>query len=209
MTKKLYYDSAYLQEWHTSVSQVIEREDGLFLILEETAFYPHGGGQPCDAGSIGGIPVLDVILEEDEVLHKVETMPSERKVSCQIDWNRRFDHMQQHSGQHLLSAVFRELYQAMTLSFHLGNDYATIDIELQELTPDQLAAAGLLLHTPAHPKVWIFLERRLLTLSGLEYETPPLNKNNFTFKLDVFISLQTKRIPVKRTNSSISRNTPA
>ncbi|KWX69788.1 alanyl-tRNA editing protein [Paenibacillus jilunlii] len=141
MTKKLYYESAYLKDWHTSVSQVVEREDGLFLVLEETAFYPHGGGQPCDAGTIGGTPVLDVILEEDVVLHKVESLPDGSQVSCEIDWNRRFDHMQQHSGQHLLSAVFRELFQAMTLSFHLGNDYATIDLELQELTPDQLAAA--------------------------------------------------------------------
>ncbi|MEC0166999.1 alanyl-tRNA editing protein [Paenibacillus graminis] len=141
MTKKLYYESAYLKDWHTSISQVVEREDGLYLILEETAFYPHGGGQPCDAGTIAGIPVLDVILEEDEVLHKVERLPDGGQVSCQLDWNRRFDHMQQHSGQHLLSAVFRELFQAMTLSFHLGNDYATIDIELQELTLDQLAAA--------------------------------------------------------------------
>ncbi|CQR55800.1 alanyl-tRNA editing protein [Paenibacillus riograndensis] len=141
MTKKLYYESAYLKDWHTSVSQVVEREDGLYLILEETAFYPHGGGQPCDAGTIGGIPVLDVILEENVVLHKVESLPAGSQVSCQLDWNRRFDHMQQHSGQHLLSAVFRELFQAMTLSFHLGNDYATIDLELRELTPDQLAAA--------------------------------------------------------------------
>lgn len=141
MTKKLYYESAYLKDWHTSVSQVVEREDGLYLILEETAFYPHGGGQPCDAGTIGGIPVLDVILEDNVVLHKVESLPDGSQVSCQLDWNRRFDHMQQHSGQHLLSAVFRELFQAMTLSFHLGNDYATIDLELRELTPDQLAAA--------------------------------------------------------------------
>ncbi|MGN7759837.1 alanyl-tRNA editing protein [Paenibacillus sp. 22594] len=141
MTKKLYYESAYLKEWQTSISKVVEREDGQYLILEETAFYPHGGGQPCDTGTIGGIPVLDVILEEDEVLHKVDRVPEGSQVSCQIDWNRRFDHMQQHSGQHLLSAVFRELFEANTLSFHLGNDYATIDIELQELTPDQLAVA--------------------------------------------------------------------
>ncbi|MBW4080703.1 alanyl-tRNA editing protein [Paenibacillus sp. S150] len=141
MSKKLYYDSAYLKEWQTSVSGTVEREDGLYLILEETAFYPHGGGQPCDAGTIGGIPVLDVILEGEEVLHKVAAVPGEGTVSCQLDWRRRFDHMQQHSGQHLLSAVFRGLFQAMTLSFHLGGDYATIDIELAELSPEQLAAA--------------------------------------------------------------------
>ena len=83
--------------------------------------------------------MLDVINEEDEVLHKLARLPDESKVTCQIDWNRRFDHMQQHSGQHLLSAVCRDLYQAMTVSFHLGNDYATIDVEQPELTLNQLA----------------------------------------------------------------------
>ncbi|MCY9691739.1 alanyl-tRNA editing protein [Paenibacillus alginolyticus] len=140
MSIKLYYNSAYVTEWQTDIHQTLEREDGYYVILKETAFYPHGGGQPCDVGYINGIPVLDVINEEDEVLHKLERLPDESKVTCQIDWNRRFDHMQQHSGQHLLSAVCRDLYQAMTVSFHLGNDYATIDVELPELTLNQLSA---------------------------------------------------------------------
>lgn len=138
MTSKLYYESAYLQEWETTVTSTEEREDGLYVILEETAFYPHGGGQPCDYGVIHSIPVLDVLLEGDEVLHKVEKLPDQQTVHCRIDWSRRFDHMQQHSGQHLLSAAFREVFQAMTLSFHLGNEYATIDIERAELTPEQM-----------------------------------------------------------------------
>jgi len=138
VASQLYYKSAYLTEWQTDIGQVIEREDGYYVILKETAFYPHGGGQPCDTGYINGIAVLDVIMEEDEVLHKLERRPEETEVTCQLDWKRRFDHMQQHSGQHLLSAVCRELYQAMTLSFHLGTDYATIDIEQSEVTREQL-----------------------------------------------------------------------
>ncbi|MFD1176796.1 alanine--tRNA ligase-related protein [Paenibacillus puldeungensis] len=140
MTQRLYYDSSYLTEWQTHVSQTLEREDGLYVILEKTAFYPHGGGQPCDEGTIQGIAVLDVIDENDEVLHKVERFPEEPEVNCVINWNRRFDHMQQHSGQHLLSAVCRDLYRAMTVSFHLGNDYCTIDVDKPELTQDQLSA---------------------------------------------------------------------
>ncbi|WP_410511925.1 hydrolase [Paenibacillus sp. BR2-3] len=140
MTSKLYYDSAYLTEWQTGISQRLERDDGYYVILEETAFYPHGGGQPCDEGWINGIPVLDVIIEGEKVLHKLERLPEETEVNCRIDWNRRFDHMQQHSGQHLLSAVCRNLYQAMTVSFHLGSDYATIDVEQPELNPVQLAS---------------------------------------------------------------------
>ncbi|MBP2111085.1 alanyl-tRNA editing protein [Paenibacillus silagei] len=141
MTKKLYYDSAYIQEWSTVITSAIEREDGSYVTLAETAFYPHGGGQPCDTGTIGGIAVLDVVLEDQEVLHKVAQLPGQTEVDCAIDWSRRFDHMQQHSGQHLLSAVFRELYQALTLSFHLGSDYATIDLDLGELSAAQLAEA--------------------------------------------------------------------
>ncbi|GJM74211.1 hypothetical protein HMSSN036_64270 [Paenibacillus macerans] len=87
--------------------------------------------------------MLDVISENDEVLHKVERLPDDTAVNCTVNWERRFDHMQQHSGQHLLSAVCRELYGAMTVSFHLGADYCTIDVERPELTPEQLAAIEL------------------------------------------------------------------
>ncbi|WP_211750073.1 DHHA1 domain-containing protein [Paenibacillus sp. Marseille-Q4541] len=138
MTKKMYYDSAYLSQWETNIVETLEKEDGYYVILEETAFYPHGGGQPCDVGFIQGIPVLDVVSEADVVLHKLERMPDDSKVSCEIDWNRRFDHMQQHSGQHLLSAVCVDLYGMNTLSFHLGTDYCTIDVEASELSTSQL-----------------------------------------------------------------------
>lgn len=141
MTKKLYYENAYLTEWETNIVETIEKEDGYYVILEETAFYPHGGGQPCDTGSIQGISVIDVLNEDDQVLHKVaslKSIPQEGTVTCKVDWNQRFDHMQQHSGQHLLSAVCLDLYKAMTLSFHLGIDYCTIDVEVAELSTSQL-----------------------------------------------------------------------
>ncbi|WP_422656897.1 alanyl-tRNA editing protein [Paenibacillus sp. EC2-1] len=140
MTQKLYYDSAYLKQWKTTVSKTLEKPDGHYVILEETAFYPHGGGQPCDLGYIEGVPVLDVIKEDDLILHKIESIPEAKEVTCEIDWNRRFDHMQQHSGQHLLSAVCLDLYQATTLSFHLGTDYCTIDVEAKELSAIELDA---------------------------------------------------------------------
>ncbi|RUT29624.1 alanyl-tRNA editing protein [Paenibacillus zeisoli] len=140
MTKKLYYDSAYTTEWQTGISQVLEREDGLYITLEETAYYPHGGGQPCDLGWINEIPVLDVILEGNAVLHKLERQPEGERVSCRVDWKRRFDHMKHHSGQHLLSAVCLNLLDALTVSFHLGDDYATIDIDKLDLTNEQLTA---------------------------------------------------------------------
>lgn len=138
MTKKLYYDSSYLTQWNTTILETVKRDDGYYVILEETAFYPHGGGQPCDYGYIQDVPVLDVFNEGEHIFHKLERVPEEMNVACSIDWNRRFDHMQQHSGQHLLSAVCWELVQAMTLSFHLGTDYCTIDVEAAELNIGQL-----------------------------------------------------------------------
>ncbi|GIP53556.1 alanyl-tRNA editing protein [Paenibacillus vini] len=139
MTNLLYYDSAYLTEWQTVIHTVLEKEDGIYLTLEETAFYPHGGGQPCDEGTIGGIPVLDVSKEDEIIWHKVESLPEETSVVCRLNWDRRFDHMQQHSGQHLLSATCLVTLGAQTLSFHLGVDYATIDVELPELSSERLA----------------------------------------------------------------------
>ncbi|ETT54873.1 alanyl-tRNA editing protein [Paenibacillus sp. FSL K6-1122] len=140
MTKKIYYDSAYTREWHTTITGRVDKEDGVYVTLAETAFYPHGGGQPCDLGQIGGIAVLDVNSEDGEVWHKLERVPEETEVHCEIDWERRFDHMQQHTGQHLLSAITLKLTEAMTLSFHLGTEYDTIDVAAAELGANQLTA---------------------------------------------------------------------
>ncbi|PQP83295.1 hydrolase [Paenibacillus sp. PCH8] len=138
MTQKIYYDSAYTREWHTTITGRMDKEDGIYVTLAETAFYPHGGGQPCDLGRIGGIQVLDVNIEDGDVWHKLERAPEQNEVNCELKWDRRFDHMQQHTGQHLLSAITLKLVDAMTLSFHLGADHATIDVEAPELSVDQL-----------------------------------------------------------------------
>jgi alanyl-tRNA synthetase len=119
--------------------------------MEGTAFYPHGGGQPCDLGWIDNIPVLDVVQEEGEILHKVERFPEKEEVSCRLNWERRFDHMQHHSGQHLLSATCREVCQAETLSFHLGEDYATIDIARPDLPQDKL----MMLELKANDQIYL------------------------------------------------------
>lgn len=140
MTQKIYYDSAYTREWHTTITGKVDKEDGVYVTLAETAFYPHGGGQPCDLGQIDGIAVLDVNIEDGEVWHKLERAPEQNDVHCEIDWERRFDHMQQHTGQHLLSAMTLKLAEAMTLSFHLGTEYDTIDVAAAELGSNQLTA---------------------------------------------------------------------
>jgi alanyl-tRNA synthetase len=108
---------------------VIEADSsGLRVYLDRTAFYPTSGGQPFDIGTLSGVRVIEVIEEGDRVTHVLDAPLTAGDVEGHIDWPRRFDHMQQHTGQHLLSAVFEELYSMPTLSFHLGVESSTIDI---------------------------------------------------------------------------------
>jgi alanyl-tRNA synthetase len=138
LTQRLYYSSPLLSNWDTEINEIIEENEKFLVSLRATAFYPDGGGQPSDHGLIDGIQVLDVIEKGVEIYHILPHPPSNSTVSCKIDWNRRFDHMQQHTGQHLLSAVCIELYDAHTVSFHLGVDTVTIDLAIQKLTEVQM-----------------------------------------------------------------------
>jgi alanyl-tRNA synthetase len=137
MTERLYYTDSYLRDFTARITG--HADDGRTVYLDRTAFYPTSGGQPFDTGSIAGVAVLDVVDEDERIAHKlagvvqagaVEASPVDAAtVACAVDWRRRFDHMQQHTGQHLLSAVFEELFHLKTVSFHLGAESATIDIE--------------------------------------------------------------------------------
>ncbi len=109
MTERIYYQDSYLTSFRAVVAEA--REDGTRLYLDKTLFYPASGGQPHDLGTLNGVPVIDVIDEEDGVAHVLASPLSDAEVVGEIDWPRRFDHMQQHSGQHLLSAVLAELFQ--------------------------------------------------------------------------------------------------
>lgn len=139
MTERLYYHDAYLKAFRARVTG--HCCDPCEIYLDRTAFYPTSGGQPHDTGRIEGVAVIDVIDEGDRIRHRVAAPVDADEVECTIDWPRRFDHMQQHSGQHLLSAVLVELYGAETVSFHLGRDASTIDIAVPALSPEQLREA--------------------------------------------------------------------
>jgi len=139
MTERLYYTDSYLREFS---ARVVDRAaDGLTVYLDRSAFYPASGGQPHDTGVVAGIPVLEVTDEGDRVAHRVAAPLSTGPVDCAIDWDRRFDHMQQHSGQHLLSAVFHELFGLQTVSFHLGQESSTVDLEGGGLEPRTVVEA--------------------------------------------------------------------
>jgi alanyl-tRNA synthetase len=137
-SERIYYLDSYLTDFNATVIDTAEDERRVYL--DRTAFYPSSGGQPHDIGTIGGVAVLDVIDEEDRIAHITAAPVSRGEVCCRIDWARRFDHMQQHSGQHLLSAVVLDMLGGATVSFHLGADVSTIDVALPALDARQAAA---------------------------------------------------------------------
>jgi len=148
MTERLYYADPYRLEFDATIRRV-ERTDGRTLVvLDRTAFYPTSGGQPFDTGALGALRVVDVFDEDDgTVVHVLGDDPAGgpapepgQDVRGAIDWHRRFDHMQQHSGQHVLSAAFDRLFAARTVSFHLGAASSTIDLD-RELSREDIAAA--------------------------------------------------------------------
>jgi len=149
-TRRLYYDDAFEKEFTARVMHCEVLPPDLSagitgkvwgLLLDRTAFYPTSGGQPHDLGKIGDANVLDVRDEGDEILHLVDRKPSDPDVNGCINWPRRFDHMQQHTGQHLLSAMFQERFGLPTVSFHLGSEICTIDLRGPEPTAQILEGA--------------------------------------------------------------------
>ncbi|HEX7021073.1 MAG TPA: DHHA1 domain-containing protein [Gemmatimonadaceae bacterium] len=139
-TERLYYDDAYLTAFSARVTD--RSADGTRVYLDRTAFYPTSGGQPHDLGLVSGVRVLDVVDEDDRIAHVLaEPLRSTDVADGVIDWARRFDHMQQHTGQHLLSAVFETLFACGTLSVHFGDDHSTLDLGAESLSREQLVLA--------------------------------------------------------------------
>ena len=129
MTERLYYTDPYLTEFDANVLSVEEHGGRPAAVLDRTAFYPTSGGQPFDVGRLGDTAVVDVVDRDDGViLHIVEHSIPTGRVRGAVDWPRRFEHMQQHTGQHVLSAAFDRLVGARTESFHLGSGSSTIDL---------------------------------------------------------------------------------
>lgn len=137
MSERLYYTDSYLRDF---TARVVEASsDGRTVYLDRTAFYPSSGGQPFDIGSIARAAVVDVVDEGERIAHVMAGPVAAGPVDCAIDWRRRFDHMQQHTGQHLISAVFEELCGLKTVSFHMGAESSTIDLEGGALSPAAIA----------------------------------------------------------------------
>lgn len=134
MTERLYYDNAYLTEFDARVTKVCERNGRTIVALDRSAFYPTSGGQPYDTGDIAGRAVTDVYVDGDgEVWHEIEgSLSVGEAVHGRIDWERRFDHMQQHGGEHMIAGAIYELTGGMTIGLHLGEEVSSIDVEFAD-----------------------------------------------------------------------------
>lgn len=142
LRNRLYYAQPACKAFTAQVmKEELDEHGKVYVMLNQTAFYPTGGGQPHDTGTINGIEVVDVVEINGEIRHYLaESIEGTEQVDCVINWARRFDHMQQHAGQHILSAAFVEQFEISTVSFHLGKDLVSIDIEVDEISTEQLNA---------------------------------------------------------------------
>lgn len=134
MTERLYYDNAYLTEFDAQVEEIREENGRRLARLNRSAFYPTSGGQPYDTGTLNGARVKDVFVDKDgEVWHEIEgELQAGEQVRGAIDWVRRFDHMQQHGGEHMIAGAVYELTGGMTIGLHLGAETSSIDVEFAD-----------------------------------------------------------------------------
>jgi len=172
MTERLYYTDAYLRGFDARI--VHRANDGRTVYLDRTAFYPTSGGQPFDTGTLAGIAVTDVVDEGDRIAHVLASpAPAGEIVHGEIDWVRRFDHMQQHTGQHLLSAIFADTYGLETVSVHFGAESSTLDLDTESLSQQTLLAAERLANIAvAEPRAVTVSFEDAATATGLRKPPP-------------------------------------
>lgn len=137
-TDRLFKDDVYMKEADAVVTSVLQHDGKTLITLDRTLFFPTGGGQSCDLGSISDFPVLDVYEFEDDIVHQIETgsapfpLSVGDSVHLSLDWSHRFDNMQRHCGEHILTGIFYREWGGVNRGFHMGDDYMTIDIAFEE-----------------------------------------------------------------------------
>ena len=138
MTKRLYFEDPYRTEFEARVLDRRTAGGRPALVLDQTCFYPESGGQPFDLGTLNGVEVVEVVEEGEAILHVLKNQVEADAVKGRIEWKRRFDHMQQHTGQHILSQAFVEVLKGETKSFHLGGDSSTLEIGIGTVSDESL-----------------------------------------------------------------------
>jgi alanyl-tRNA synthetase len=171
--QRLYYDNSYLRTFEARVTTRRMWDGRLAIALDCTAFYPEGGGQPGDHGTLNGVPVLDTQADDaGEVWHILQSPLDSDTVQGEIDWTRRFDLMQQHHGQHLLSAAFEQALAASTLSVHMGEELCTVDLQHPLFSNEQIAQVEALVNQ----MVWANVPIHTRFVTPQELQTIPLRK---------------------------------
>ncbi len=172
MDHRLYNDSPYINEWQTEVRSIVEKDGKCHITLAETAFYPEQGGQLADQGTIEGVPVEGLYEQDQTVYHILPSAPQGKVVKCRLDFARRFDHMQQHTGQHILSAVFEMMSQADTSSFHMGEEDASIELSMPDIPAQTVKAVedkvNALLNLDLAVKTHVVSPERARKFSGVK-----------------------------------------
>jgi len=141
VTSRLYYTEPSCRRFDAVVTRAFEHEGRPAVTLDRTAFYPTSGGQPFDTGRLGATAVIETIDAGDEVIHLLASpLEAGAQVTGEINWTRRFDHMQQHTGQHILSGAFERLFDNLTVGFHMGAEVSTIDLA-REASPAETEQA--------------------------------------------------------------------
>ena len=173
MTTRLYFTDVLARDVEATVASCTATGDRFDVVLDRTVFYPSSGGQPFDTGTLGPARVLDVNDDDEGLIHHVVDKPlvPGTVVRGEIDWPRRLDHMQQHTGQHVLSAAFDHLFKVRTTSFHLGAEVSTIDLA-REVTPAEIVGAEL----EANRIVWDARPVTVRFVSEAEAAALPLRK---------------------------------
>lgn len=139
MTNKLYMENPYLRDIDAKILEKKYRDKKYYIKLDRTIFFPHlSGGQPGDKGTINGINIIESIEDNENIIHIVEENINGQDVSISINWENRFDLMQQHSGQHLLSYCFEKLLNGNTVGFYIGKEYVYVDIDIQNITESEI-----------------------------------------------------------------------
>lgn len=187
MTNKLYMENPYLRNIDAKITEKKYRDKKYYIKLDRTIFYPHlSGGQPGDKGTINGIDIIETIEDNEDIIYVIEENINGQDVHISIDWENRFDLMQQHSGQHLLSYCFSKLLNGNTVGFYIGKEYVTVDIDIQNIAESEISQIEYLANKIIQSNFKIksyFVDEKQLAKLDLRKE-PTVNSNIRIVEID-------------------------